>query len=110
MSKSKAGGGVNSRQHNTVSVKAGKPQTNVMSPRAVNQLGNHLGNPRAVEPLKTGTAKQVPPGNLVALNSGSKPGQGRTIHATGSQAHHGSNPGNPRPSDGPIFPGFGKGD
>jgi hypothetical protein len=89
MTSSKAGGGVNSRQHKTVSVKAGKPQTNIMSPCAVNQLGNHLGNMRAVEPLKTGTAKQVPPGNLVALNSGSKPGQGRDIHPHGGQGTHG---------------------
>jgi hypothetical protein len=38
-------------------------------------------------------------GNELATNSGSAPGQGRTIHRTGTQGFHGAaNPGNPRPA------------
>ena len=97
MAKSKAGGGANSRQVRKVGVKAGPASTNKMSPCAVNQLGNHLGNAKAIEPIYQGTMPQVPLGNSVALNSKSAPGQGRTILARGTQDQRGTN-GSPRPA------------
>jgi hypothetical protein len=88
--KSKAGGGANSRQVRKVAVKAGPPSTNKISPCAVNQLGNHVGNPEYVEKLKMGTAKQVPLGNAVATNvNGGGPGRGREIIGkSGYQGRH----------------------
>jgi hypothetical protein len=88
--KSKAGGGANSRQVRKVGIKTGPASTNKMSPCAANQLGNHLGNPAAVEPLKMGTAKQVPLGNAVATNvNGGGPGKGRVLYGqSGYQAQH----------------------
>jgi hypothetical protein len=48
----------------------------------------------------------VPFGNSVALNSKSAPGQGRTIHARGTQCQTGpANPGSP-PERGELFPGW----
>jgi len=81
-------GGAFSSKKKEVSVKAGPPSTEKMSPCAVDQLGNHLGNAQAVEKLKMGTAPQVPSGNAVALNSGQRPGQGRTVSKPGSQGQH----------------------
>ena len=44
--------------------------------------GERLHNDKSFQP--------VPFGNQVALNSGQRPGQGRDIHASGSQGTHGS--------------------
>jgi hypothetical protein len=69
--------------------------------------GNHLTDGRSLPMSKSLVDKNAmakPAGNTVkfgnelALNSGSAPGQGRTIMPTGSQMQHGkADPGNPRP-------------
>jgi|SRR5262245_7487337 len=95
---SKAGGGVNSNKVRKVGLKTGPNSTNKVSPCAVNQLGNHLGNARAVEPIYQGTTPQVPLGNTIATNvNGGGPGRGRTILAGGTQGQRGTN-GSPRPA------------
>src|SRR5262249_2935701 len=101
-----SGGGTGMNKNVKPKVQAGPPSTNKVNPGGVNQLGNHLGNSQAIEPIIAGKAPQVPSGNQVALNSGQRPGQGRTIHGRGTQAVHGpANPGSPRPV-GEFFDGF----
>src|SRR5215510_11040777 len=95
--KSKAGGGVNSNKVVKKPVKAGPPSTNKISECAVGQIGTKLGNPQAIEKIHAGTAPQVPMGNAVALNSGQRPGQGRQIHAQGTQGTRDSG-GPPKPA------------
>jgi hypothetical protein len=83
-----SGGGIQSNKLVRPSVQTGDARTaRKMNPGAVDQLGQSLHFRR--DPLQQGTMPQVPLGNEVALNSKSSPGQGRTIHASGSQAQHG---------------------
>src|SRR5262249_8222749 len=105
--KSKAGGGVNSRQVRKVGLRTGPNSTNRVSPCAVNQLGNHLGNAKAVEPIYAGTMKQVPLGNTLATNvNGGGPGKGRTLYGqSGTNAQRGTN-GSPRPAGRNIWDDF----
>jgi len=93
-----SGGGVGMNKNVRVGVRAGPASTNVMSPAGVSALG--IAKARTVEPIKTGTAAQVPLGNQVATNVGrGGPGTGRTLYGqSGLQGQHGpANPGNPRP-------------
>src|ERR1700704_5550691 len=72
------GGGINTKQHVRVGVKAGPASTRVASPAAASNLGNAKGNhttdsgtfKRPLEPLYTGSRPQVPLGNAVATNVG----------------------------------------
>jgi len=95
------GGGIGTRQHVKVGIKSGGPSTKKISPSAVADLGiskgDHVTNrgtvKRPANPLVTGTMKQVPSGNAVALNaagSKAKPGAGRVVHSSGSQSQYGS--------------------
>jgi hypothetical protein len=100
---SNAGGGINSNKLVRPGVRTGAPNRGV-NPGYAGQLGSALGNhatevshalkgaavPTETKALQTG----VPYGNQLAPDSKSAPGQGRTIHATGSQGVHGKpNPG-----------------
>lgn len=78
-----AGGGMNSKNVVQGKVKAGPSRTNVVSPASANQLGTSTAFQKDKLPLKT--APEQPLGNAVALNSGGAPGQGRTVHSSGSQ-------------------------
>lgn len=61
-----------------------EPRPKAVNPAGVNQLGNHLGNPQAVERLYGGLGyKQVGSATLGKGNQG--PGAHRTVHPTGSQ-------------------------
>jgi hypothetical protein len=61
-----------------------EPNPRKVNPGAVNQLGNHLGNPQAIEKMYGGMGyKQVGDATLGKGNQG--PGAHRTIHKTGSQ-------------------------
>jgi hypothetical protein len=61
-----------------------EPKPRIVSPCAVDQLGNHLGNPQAVEKLYGGMGyKQVGSATLGKGNQG--PGAHRTVHKSGSQ-------------------------
>jgi hypothetical protein len=105
MAKTNAGGGVNSNKRKEVGVRVGPPSTEKISPCGVSQIGQKFGNPQAVEKIFAGSLKQVPIGPAVALNSGQRPGQGRDIHRSGSQATTGSG-GPVRPDGGHFFEGF----
>jgi len=94
------GGGVSKRVE--VGVRAGKPQTNVISRDAVMHLGNQRGThvteqgdlKRPKVPLVERTAPQVPSGNAVATSTVCGVGGSRTVYRTGSQSQHGKvNPG-----------------
>ena len=100
-----SGGGVGMNKNVSPKVRVGPPSTEKISECGVAQIGTKLGNPQAVEKIHAGTASQVPIGPAVALNSGQRPGQGRTVHRTGSQAQTGTG-GPTRPDGGSFFPGF----
>jgi len=116
--KSSGGGGINTRPHVRTPIKAGPPNTKIISPAAASRQGLSQGDhvteggtvKRPYDPLVAGTRPQVPSGNQVALNAaGSKagPGAGRILHGqSGSQGQHGpANPGNPIPTPGGSGPG-----
>jgi len=88
-----SGGGVGMNKVVKKPVKLGRPNR-AMSPCAVNQLGNHLGNPKAVEKLVAGKALSPPLGNQLVNNVGpGGPGRGRTLHGqSGMQAVHSGTP------------------
>ena len=122
MTKSKAGGGIRSREFVRKPVKVGT-QAREMRPEGVAQIGSSMGNcatnqgrtlPGAVEPVQgkaLPAGLSVPLGNQVALNVGKGgPGAGRVLYGkSGSQSQHGpANPGLPRPgSTGDILREFG---
>jgi hypothetical protein len=93
------GGGINTKQHVRVGVRAGPASTRVASPAAAANLGNKKGNhisggggqtthPPA-QPLYTGSRPQDPMGNDVARTVGrGGPGAGRVVSPTGSQGFH----------------------
>jgi hypothetical protein len=123
MAKAKSGGGPTGKNVRNVPIRTGPPNTKVISPSAVMQIGSKQGNHadggtvrRPPDPLVQGTRPQVAMGNAKALDVGrGGPGTGRTIHKSGSQSQHGpANPGVgelPRtPSGGPGGFGFRKGD
>jgi hypothetical protein len=94
---SKAGGGINSNKKVEVGVKTGSARSGV-NPGFAGQigpaLGTHIMDGKEVRgaPVPMKTAAQPYPsklGNEVALNSGQRPGQGRTVHGRGSQGQHG---------------------
>src|SRR6266446_674002 len=103
--KSKAGGGANSRQVKQVGLKTGGPNR-AKSPAAVNQLGTKLGNPAAVEKLDAGKALASTLGNTLAPKVTCGPGGSRTVQKSGSQAQHGPSAGGPRPEARDIFKDF----
>lgn len=49
-----------------------EPISHVVSPGAVSQLGNHVGNARAIEPLYKGRGIEAPKANTTIHNSGSQ--------------------------------------
>ena len=64
-----------------------EPIPHKVNPGAVNQLGNHLGNPAAIEKLYGGMGyKQVGSATLGKGNQG--PGAHRTVFKTGSQGRN----------------------
>jgi hypothetical protein len=94
------GGGINSTVTRTVGVHAGKPSTNVVSPRGTSQLGAsqsgrikdgaHTSINTALNVFERKAAEQ-PLGNAVALNVGKGgAGTGRTIYRAGTQGVQGS--------------------
>ena len=100
------GGGIASKQHVSIPVRTGTG-SRAARPGGVGQLGNiqgshvtsHDDSDYRGEPLHGGRSFQpVKFGNELALNSGTKPGQGRDIHPAGGQGQHGSVAGNPRPA------------
>jgi hypothetical protein len=82
----KSGGGITSNKLVKPGVKAGPPQTNVVSQGAVSRLGSHQVLTKA-QPLIPRTASQVPLGNALATNVGAGgPGKGRTVLRAGTQS------------------------
>jgi hypothetical protein len=67
-----------------------QPRVRAASPGAVSQLGTHVANPQAVEPLYGGPSFQpVPLGNTLTNNVGpGGPGRGRTVMPSGTQGKH----------------------
>jgi len=104
--KSRAGGGPASKQVKQVGLKTGG-QNRAKSPCAVNQLGNHLGNPNALAKLDAGKAIASELGNSLARNVGvGGPGKGRTLYGqSGTNKQYGSG-GAPRGPGGNFFEGF----
>jgi hypothetical protein len=109
-----SGGGSNSRVVKSVGVRAGKPTTNVISPRGVSEYGRAVGDKLSREGSHTGVkdaspvferkAAEPPLGNAVSLNVGKGgPGTGRTTYPSGYQALRGDG-GPPLPSTGDWFP------
>ena len=104
--RSKAGGGVNSNKVVKKPLKTGGPNR-AMSPCAVNELGNHVGNARAVEKLDAGKALSPPLGNSLVNNvGGGGPGKGRTLHGQSGYQNHYGNPGPAKPAGRDIFKDF----
>jgi hypothetical protein len=108
------GGGILGKNVTSVSVRAGKPTTNVVSPRGVSQYGYAPGDKLTKEAGHTGVnsavnvferkAPEAPLGNAVSLNVGKGgPGTGRTTYPSGYQALRGDG-GPPLPSTGDWFP------
>jgi hypothetical protein len=115
MAKTHSGGGKTPRN---VGVKTGPPSANKIDPGSASRIGRSVGNhtergttKRPAEPLVTGSMKQVPLGNTVALNgsgSGARPGGGdRKIHERGSQGQHGPAAGSAAPKGRDILSQFG---
>jgi hypothetical protein len=114
------GGGINTKEHVRTPVRAGPPNTKVISPSAAANIGASKGDhvteggtvQRPSDPLVAGTRPQVASGNDVARNVGrGGPGAGRTVYRSGTQGVHGSvNPGLPpipgTPAGGPGGMGF----
>jgi hypothetical protein len=97
--RSSGGGGINTKQHVRVGVKAGPPQTKKISVSAASHIGRSVGNhasdsggktmQRPADPLIQAKVPQVPMGNAVALNVGrGSPGAGRVISPAGTQGCH----------------------
>jgi hypothetical protein len=110
MAKSKAGGGINSRNVTRQTPKAGQPARE-MRPKGVSQIGQSMGNhvmrgdiksPRSVEPVRraarpaAGGPGGVSLGNELAAGVQRGPGGGRTVHSSGSQGQHGAGAGSPK--------------
>jgi hypothetical protein len=94
MAKTHSGGGKTPRN---VGVKTGPPSANKIDPGSASRIGRSVGNhtergttKRPAEPLVTGSMKQVPLGNTVALNgsgSGARPGGGVVADGRRSEMH-----------------------
>jgi hypothetical protein len=105
MAKSRAGGGINSRQ--VVHRPHGKtePRANKYRPQGVSQLGqmqgSHITHDKESsyrgEPKRGGPGYNPPLGITDPVKAVGV-GGGRTIYKTGSQCQTGTNPGNPRPN------------
>jgi hypothetical protein len=106
MTKSKAGGGFNSKQHKDVGVRTGQKATGVLPayPGTLGEMrGNHASekgrtrSDNSIEMYNNKTPPSVPLGNQVAANVGAGgPGTGREVMRIGSQGQHGAaNPGSP---------------
>ena len=104
--KSKAGGGANSRQVKQVGLKTGPNSTEKINPKGVSQLGQRFGNPQAIEKIHAGTMSQVPLGNTLAPKVTCGPGGSRDVHRSGGQGQHGPSAGGPRPEPRDIFKDF----
>jgi hypothetical protein len=63
-----------------------EPKPRSVSPCAVDQLGNHLGNPQAVEAIYNGKGYKT--SKVPTMGKGNQgPGAHRTVHRSGSQSH-----------------------
>jgi hypothetical protein len=103
---SRPAGGAGSKNVRNVGVRYGEQKTHAMSPAGVSQIGSAMGGKmmgeshtsiNSAERIIEHTAKTpVPFGNALALNSGTAPGQGRTIYPSGTQ--HGLRPAQPLPA------------
>jgi len=78
------GGGAFSSKRKEVPLRTGG-ENRAMSPRAVNQLGNHVGNPQAVAMLDAGKALSPPLGNELAAKTKCGPGGSRQVLSHGTQ-------------------------
>jgi hypothetical protein len=116
---SKAGGGINSRQHKSVGVRTGAPRQG-KNVRAVSQIGQNMGNHstnrremmperKVVERVKGPQGISVPLGNSLATNVGSGgPGKGRVLYGqSGSNQTYGPVAGSPKPQGRDILSEFG---
>jgi hypothetical protein len=95
MAKARSGGGLTSNKLVNVGVRTGA-QSKGSSPASASQLGQSTAFTK--EQVNAGRGYDgAKLGNEVALNSKSAPGQGRQIHACGSQGQWGpTNPGESR--------------
>jgi hypothetical protein len=110
MKKSKSSSqGIQSSQRREVGNRLGASREGIL-PAYPGTLGNMRGN-HATETGRTRSDNNIPRldgktgisvelGNTVALNSGSAPGQGRTIMKSGSQMQTGAGAGPPAPTGG----------
>jgi hypothetical protein len=96
MAKSGAGGGIHSNKVVAKPVRGGAAREGITagySGQIGTALGDHVtdGRPanRAAEPMKTAAPYKSAMGNEVAAATVCGPGGSRTVHRSGSQAHHG---------------------
>jgi len=112
------GGGIQGNKNVKVSVRAGPPSTNVVSPRGVSQLGYATGSrmnktgsyttENAALPVLQGTKPRVELGNKLATNvGGGGVGTGRTVYRTGYQSLHGPVVAGQSPGRRDILSGYG---
>jgi hypothetical protein len=111
-----SGGGLTSNKLVRPGVKAGPPNTRIINPFGVAQIGasqggklkaegRHTGINTAV-PILQGTMRQVPMGNSVALNVGKGgPGTGRVVY--GQSGTQRANTSGPMPQGREILRDFG---
>jgi hypothetical protein len=88
MSKSRSGGGIRSRVVKKVGVRAGSRTTNVISPSAVDMIGQQTSFKKP-DLIKATPQDRAPMGNELAASCGQGPGGGRTVYRSGYQDQHG---------------------
>jgi hypothetical protein len=99
------GGGILGNKNVKVGLRTGSPSKG-SSPAAAAEIGASTAfRPDQIDAGRGYTG--APYGNQVALNSKSAPGQGRTIHRSGSQSQHGPVAGQRRPMGPDILSAFG---
>ena len=94
MSKSRglSGGGIEGAKVKHAKAPKVEPKPRAINPGYTSQLGEHVGNRKAVTPISPGKGYKTPVGPSPSMGQG--PGANRTIHHCGSQGTHGPvNPG-----------------
>jgi hypothetical protein len=113
----KAGGGINSRQHKSVGVRIGAPRQG-KNVKAVSQIGQNLGNHstnrrqmmperKVVERVKGPQGISVELGNARAAATKCGPGGSRDIYRSGYQSQHGPVAGTAKPQGADILSQYG---
>jgi len=107
MSKSRglSGGGIEGAKVKHAKAPKVEPKPRAINPGYTSQLGEHVGNRKAVTPISPGKGYKTPVGPSPSMGQG--PGANRTIHHCGSQGTHGAPVQGPTRPAGDILGGFG---